>query len=134
MLYSVLLFVNGLCAWIFRGFAIHNLDLHLVVAAPIAPFVFFLGVPRDEVWRISYIVSGKFLISSDFGFAQLATTMAGPNPFSTRGFNVISVALANTASLSDYISASHVQVDINLFYSFTWNPDGSHGCPGPFFT
>lgn len=98
---ALLVFVNTLLIYIFKSFHVPALDLHLVFAAPMAPFVFFLGVPRDEVWRMSYIVSGKLLISGDFGVAALKAVMAGPNPFSARTLAVGGMALCNTANLGE---------------------------------
>ncbi|KIJ50879.1 hypothetical protein M422DRAFT_203882 [Sphaerobolus stellatus SS14] len=100
MIYAVLLFVNGLLVWIFRGFGVHNLDVHRALSPLLVPFVFFLGIPRHEVWTASYMLSHRFCVSSDFGFAQLAALMAGPNPLSTRAFNIISIAMSSSASLS----------------------------------
>jgi concentrative nucleoside transporter, CNT family len=95
----LLVFVNGTLVWIFRGFGVKALDLHQVVAGPLYPLSFFLGMPRNEIFNLAYIVSGKLLVSSDFAYASLAKIMASSAPFSARGFSVISFALANTASL-----------------------------------
>lgn len=106
---ALLVLVDGLLIYTFRSFAVHSLDLHLVLAAPLAPFVFFLGIPRHEVWRMSYILSGKLLVNSDFAMAALNVAMSGApggvgpgsgdGPISMRAYNVMIGALANTANL-----------------------------------
>ena len=96
---ALLVFVNGLLVWIFRGFGVHNLDVHKVVAGLLYPLMFWTGVPRGEIFNLSYIVSGKVLVNPDFAYAALATTMASPAPFSPRGFSVLTSVLANTATL-----------------------------------
>ena len=108
-LLALLVFVNGTLIWIFRGFGVHNLDLHQVVAGPLFPLVFFLGVPRKEIFNLSYIVSGRLLVSSDFAYAALAKAMAGPAPFSSRGFGVLTFALANTGSLGEFGGLMYVR-------------------------
>ncbi|KAF8574564.1 hypothetical protein K439DRAFT_1642109 [Ramaria rubella] len=100
MIFALLVFVDGICIWIFRGFGVHALDIHQLVAAPLVPCTFFLGVPRREVWGLSYMLSGKLLVSSDFAYASLAKIMAGPQPLSDRSFQIITFALANTSSLA----------------------------------
>ncbi|KIJ34844.1 hypothetical protein M422DRAFT_181588 [Sphaerobolus stellatus SS14] len=100
MMYGMLLFVNGMLMWIFRGFGVHNLDVHRAASPVFVPFVFFLGVPRHEVWTASYMLSHHFFVSPDFAYGQLAALMAGPKPLSLRGFSLISMALANNACLA----------------------------------
>ncbi|KAF8521197.1 Na+ dependent nucleoside transporter C-terminus-domain-containing protein [Hysterangium stoloniferum] len=107
---GLLVFVNGLLIYIFKSFHVPALDLHLVVAAPLAPFTFFLGIPRDEVWRMSYIISGKLLVSSDFAMAALKTAMASSEPFSERTLAVGGMALCNAASLGSLGSQVGVMI------------------------
>ncbi|GJJ13673.1 hypothetical protein Clacol_007929 [Clathrus columnatus] len=103
---SLLVVVDGLLIYVFRSFGVHDLDLHLVIAAPLAPLTFFLGVPRNEVWRTAYILSGKLLVNSDFAMAALNAAAAGikgagpgSGVLSERAYNVMVGALANTANL-----------------------------------
>ena len=104
-LLALLVFVNGTLVWIFRGFGVHTLDLHQIFAGLLYPFVFFLGVPRREVFSLAYVMAGKMLVSSDFAYAALSAGMVdkpGVVPFSERGFAVIAFALADGASLGEF--------------------------------
>lgn len=89
--------LNGLLIWIFRGFGVAQLDAHIVIAGTLVPFVFFLGVPRAEVWRLSNIVAGKLLVSPDYAQAALHAARAS---LSSRGAAVTAVALANSATVA----------------------------------
>ena len=82
----------------------HALDLHQVIAWVLCPFVFFLGVPRSEVFGLAYIAAGRLLVGTDFAYAALSAGMqpgVGGTvvPFSRRGFEVMTVALGGSASL-----------------------------------
>ena len=82
----------------------HSLDVRQIFAGLLYPFVFFLGVPRREVFSLAYVMAGKMLVSSDVAYAALSAGMVdqpGVVPFSERGFAVIAFALADGASLGE---------------------------------
>ena len=57
--------INGLLTWIGKGFGIDGLTLQLIIGYIFYPITFFLGVPRDELLRISRLLATK-LIASEF--------------------------------------------------------------------
>jgi len=95
---SLVATINGLLAWICKGFGIHALTLQLVLRYVFYPVTFFLSVPRDEIITVSELLATKLV-----AYTQLQGIQKDEGPFpvlSERGFTIASYALCGFANLS----------------------------------
>ncbi|KAI0070269.1 H+/nucleoside cotransporter [Panus rudis PR-1116 ss-1] len=96
---SLVATINGLLTWIGQGFGIHHLTLQLILRYVFYPITFFMGVPRDEILRISELLATKLVENEFVGYLALQDLMNGPNPLSHRGYTIASYALCGFANL-----------------------------------
>jgi concentrative nucleoside transporter, CNT family len=97
---SLIAMINGLLTWIGRGFGIHHLTLQLVIGYIFYPITFFLGVPRDEILRVSRLLATKLVANEFVAYLDLQAITKSDNPLSPRAFNIASYALCGFANLS----------------------------------
>ncbi|KAF5370706.1 hypothetical protein D9758_002076 [Tetrapyrgos nigripes] len=91
--------INGLLTWIGRGFGITELTLQLILGYVFYPITFFLGVPRDEILRVSRLLATKLVANEFAAYKDLQAIMNGSDPLSRRAFTITSYALCGFANL-----------------------------------
>jgi concentrative nucleoside transporter, CNT family len=96
---SLVATINGLLTWIGRGFGIHALTLQLILGYVFYPVAFFLGVPRDEILRVSRILGTKLVANEFAAYEQLIALQGTSNALSQRGFTIATYALCGFANL-----------------------------------
>jgi len=93
--------INGLLTWIGRGFGITALTLQLILSYVFYPVTFFMGVPRDEILRVSQLLGTKFVANEFVAYSALSTMQFGPTPtpLSPRAFTIATYSLCGFANL-----------------------------------
>ncbi|KZT72162.1 H+/nucleoside cotransporter [Daedalea quercina L-15889] len=97
---SLISLVNGLLTWIGKGFGIHTLTLQLILRYVFYPVTFFVGVPRNEILRVSELLATKLIENEFVGYTDLQAIMKSDNPLSERAFTIASYCLCGFANLS----------------------------------
>ncbi|KAF5389357.1 hypothetical protein D9757_004387 [Collybiopsis confluens] len=96
---SLVAAINGLLTWIGHGFGIHALTLQLILGYVFYPITFLLGVPRDEILRISRILATKLIENEFVAYKELMALQATSDALSQRGFTIATYALCGFANL-----------------------------------
>ncbi|KAI0712943.1 Na+ dependent nucleoside transporter C-terminus-domain-containing protein [Cerioporus squamosus] len=96
---SLVAMINGLLTWIGRGFGIHALTLQLILRYVFYPVTFFMGVPRDEILRVSELLATKLVENEFVAYLELQAITKSANPLSDRAFTIASYALCGFANL-----------------------------------
>ncbi|KAL6300614.1 Na+ dependent nucleoside transporter C-terminus-domain-containing protein [Sparassis latifolia] len=96
---SLVAMINGLLTWIGKGFGLHQLTLQLILRYVLYPVTFFMGVPRNEILRVSELLATKLIENEFVGYSDLTTIMKSHNPLSQRAFTIASYALCGFANL-----------------------------------
>ncbi|OCH89030.1 hypothetical protein OBBRIDRAFT_813352 [Obba rivulosa] len=96
---SLVAMINGLLTWIGKGFGIHALTLQLVLRYVFYPVTFFIGVPRNEILRVSELLATKLIENEFVGYTTLQGMMASDDPLSPRAYTIASYALCGFANL-----------------------------------
>ncbi|KAK1229188.1 hypothetical protein PQX77_007760 [Marasmius sp. AFHP31] len=90
---------NGFLTWIGKGFGINQLTIELVLGYVFYPVTFFIGVPRNEILRVSRLLATKLVANEFAAYDNLQAIMASDNPLSHRGHTIASYALCGFANL-----------------------------------
>ncbi|KAI0063926.1 H+/nucleoside cotransporter [Artomyces pyxidatus] len=96
---SLVAAINGLLTWIGRGFGFHALTLQFILRYIYYPITFFLGVPRDEILRVSELFATKLIENEFAAYLNLKALQASPEALSARGYTITSYALCGFANL-----------------------------------
>ncbi|KIK68833.1 hypothetical protein GYMLUDRAFT_34826 [Collybiopsis luxurians FD-317 M1] len=96
---SLVAAINGLLTWIGRGFGIHALTLQLILGYVFYPIAFFLGVPRNEILRVSRILATKLVENEFAAYEELIALQGTAGALSQRGFTIATYALCGFANL-----------------------------------
>ncbi|KAJ3759667.1 Na+ dependent nucleoside transporter C-terminus-domain-containing protein [Lentinula raphanica] len=96
---SLVAAINGLLTWIGRGFGIHALTMQLVLGYVFYPIAFFLGVPRNEILRVSQILATKLIENEFAAYTELIALQGSSDALSQRGFTIATYALCGFANL-----------------------------------
>lgn len=96
---SLVAAINGLLTWIGRGFGLHALTLQLVLRYVFYPVTFFMGVPRNEILRVSELLATKLVENEFVGYSTLHAIMQSSDPLSQRAFTIASYSLCGFANL-----------------------------------
>ncbi|KAI0785574.1 Na+ dependent nucleoside transporter C-terminus-domain-containing protein [Abortiporus biennis] len=96
---SLVATINGLLTWIGHGFGFHHLTLQLILRYIFYPVTFFIGVPRNEILRVSELLATKLVENEFVGYQTLTGIMQSDNPLSARGFTIASYSLCGFANL-----------------------------------
>ncbi|EMD37525.1 hypothetical protein CERSUDRAFT_114160 [Gelatoporia subvermispora B] len=96
---SLVAMINGLLTWIGKGFGIHALTLQLILRYVFYPVTFFIGVPRNEILRVSELLATKLVENEFVGYTTLQAIMKSDNPLSPRAYTIASYALCGFANL-----------------------------------
>ncbi|KAL0072805.1 hypothetical protein AAF712_000568 [Marasmius tenuissimus] len=91
--------VNGTLTWVGKGFGINQLTIELVLGYVFYPVTFFIGVPRNEILRVSQLLATKLVANEFAAYSNLKAIMASDNPLSHRGHTIASYALCGFANL-----------------------------------
>ncbi|KAG6375412.1 Na+ dependent nucleoside transporter C-terminus-domain-containing protein [Boletus reticuloceps] len=96
---SLVATINGILTWIGRGFGIHRLTLQLVLGYVAYPITFFLGVPSNEILRVSQLLATKLIENEFAAYIELQAIQASSNPLSPRAYTIASYSLCGFANL-----------------------------------
>ncbi|KAF7298166.1 hypothetical protein HMN09_01038400 [Mycena chlorophos] len=99
---SLVAAINGLLTWIGRGFGLHDahaLTLQLVLGYVFYPVAFFLGVPRDEILKVSQLLGTKLVANEFVAYTNLKALQASDAALSPRAFTIASYSLCGFANL-----------------------------------
>ncbi|KAK7685278.1 hypothetical protein QCA50_011641 [Cerrena zonata] len=96
---SLVAMINGLLTWIGRGFGFHQLTLQLILRYVFYPITFLIGVPRNEILRVSELLATKLVENEFVGYLALQDIMGSDNPLSHRAYTIASYALCGFANL-----------------------------------
>jgi concentrative nucleoside transporter, CNT family len=96
---SLVAAVNGLLTWIGHGFGINALTIQLILGYIFYPVTFFLGVPRDEILRVSQLLATKLVANEFVAYTDLNAIMTSNDPLSQRAFTIASYSLCGFANL-----------------------------------
>ncbi|KAF8444663.1 Na+ dependent nucleoside transporter C-terminus-domain-containing protein [Boletus edulis BED1] len=96
---SLVATINGILTWIGRGFGIHRLTLQLVLGYIGYPITFFLGVPSNEILRVSQLLATKLIENEFAAYIELQAIQASSNPLSPRAYTIASYSLCGFANL-----------------------------------
>ncbi|KAG2074553.1 hypothetical protein BDR04DRAFT_1070910 [Suillus decipiens] len=96
---SLVAVINAVLTWVGRGFGIHKLTLQLVLGYIGYPVTFFLGVPSDEILRVSQLLATKLIANEFAAYLELSSIQASSNPLSQRAFTIASYSLCGFANL-----------------------------------
>ncbi|TCD65607.1 hypothetical protein EIP91_002454 [Steccherinum ochraceum] len=96
---SLVATINGLLTWIGQGFGIHQLTLQLILRYIFYPVTFFMGVPRNEILRVSELLATKLVENEFVGYTTLQAIQNSDFPLSHRAFTIASYALCGFANL-----------------------------------
>jgi len=91
--------INGTLTWIGKGFGINQLTLELILGYVFYPVTFLIGVPRNEILRVSQLLATKLVANEFAAYSTLKTIMESDNPLSHRGHTIASYALCGFANL-----------------------------------
>ncbi|ESK84310.1 h+ nucleoside cotransporter [Moniliophthora roreri MCA 2997] len=91
--------INGLLTWIGRGFGIAHLTIQLVLKYVLYPITFFMGVPRNEILRVSELLATKLVANEFVAYSDLKVIMNSSNPLSQRAHTIATYALCGFANL-----------------------------------
>ncbi|KAL0581830.1 hypothetical protein V5O48_000198 [Marasmius crinis-equi] len=91
--------INGFLTWIGKGFGINTLTLELILGYVFYPVTFFLGVPRNEILRVSQLLATKLVANEFAAYGVLQDIMKSDNPLSHRANTIASYALCGFANL-----------------------------------
>ncbi|TFL04861.1 Na+ dependent nucleoside transporter C-terminus-domain-containing protein [Pterulicium gracile] len=97
---SLLAVVNGVLTWVGKGFGIANLTLELVGGYVFYPLTFFMGVPRDEILRVSQLLAKKMVANEFVAYLDLQAITNSDNPLSPRAYTIATYALCGFANIS----------------------------------
>ncbi|KAG2074563.1 H+/nucleoside cotransporter [Suillus decipiens] len=96
---SLVAVINAVLTWVGRGFGIHQLTLQLVLGYIGYPIAFFLGVPSNEILRVSQLLATKLIANEFAAYLELSSIQASSNPLSGRAFTIASYSLCGFANL-----------------------------------
>lgn len=96
---SLVAAINAVLTWVGHGFGIHQLTLQLVLGYIGYPLAFFLGVPSNEILRVSQLLATKLIENEFAAYLELSTIQASSNPLSQRAFTIASYSLCGFANL-----------------------------------
>lgn len=89
--------LNGILTWFGKFWNIHELTLDLIFGYIFYPATFFLGVPRNEIFKISKLISVKFMQNEYVAYSMLISD-APYNQMSQRGTLIATYALCGFAN------------------------------------
>lgn len=90
--------LNGVLTWFGKFWNIHALTLELIFSYIFYPLTFLLGVPRDEILKVSTLVGVKF-IQNEFVAYNMLINNEPYNQLSARGTLIATYALCGFANL-----------------------------------
>ncbi|KAG2146411.1 Na+ dependent nucleoside transporter C-terminus-domain-containing protein [Suillus bovinus] len=96
---SLVAAINAVLTWVGHGFGIHQLTLQLVLGYIGYPVAFFLGVPSNEILRVSQLLATKLIENEFAAYLELSSIQASSNPLSQRAFTIASYSLCGFANL-----------------------------------
>ncbi|KAH7108114.1 Na+ dependent nucleoside transporter C-terminus-domain-containing protein [Auriculariales sp. MPI-PUGE-AT-0066] len=91
--------IDGLLAWVGKGFGIHALSLQLLLGYIFYPVTFFMGVPRKEILSVSKLLAQKLYANEFVAYDSLMKLMASDQKLSQRAYTITSYALCGFANL-----------------------------------